>query len=214
MPYVYAVMFDSHIVKIGRSTDPFDRIKKHCSDANRYGMVALHAMYAHVVNDVRAEGELLDTANKYLSKVSQESFKYETYQDVAYLFEDCRIEPVFCKVSHKPFRMVIGEDSFRPDYSLYSDDVLLKRIKPADDPLYRVKSGVYRSLVDRGLTAFDVVKAANQGRTVKDVCAAIKEMGAEGSLLVEYRKHPFTGEKWGDERKAKMKLTELAGKLY
>lgn len=112
MPNVYAAVFDSHVVKFGRSKNPHKRIGEHVTNAKAHGATLTDVLLSCVSNDVRDEELLLSAADDLLERVSRESFKFRTLDQVGAVFTEVRIPFIICGVSWSPYKLIIDAKSF------------------------------------------------------------------------------------------------------
>lgn len=182
MPNVYAAVFDSHVVKFGRSKNPHKRIGEHVTNAKAHGATLTDVLLSCVSNDVRDEELLLSAADDLLERISRESFKFRTLEQVGAVFTEARLPFIICGVSWNPYKLIIDAKSFDENLdgrSLGSPAEKLSKIEGKILDFIRSKGGEGRH--------GDISRSIPEASSAK-VDRYISAMVASGRLLK--RRHP------------------------
>lgn len=207
MPYVYAIAFTSGIVKFGRTSNPYRRVRDHQVSARQQGAHPVVVLISTVVNDLREESFLLDAAHQKMDQVSRESYRYESLEQIAQAFTDCRLSYIACKVSSSPYKLVIDDESFLDDMSKFKPAFAV--IGQDAPPNMKVRRKVAQVLRDNEGLTFNGIVSRISGCKSLDVSSAIIDMEREGSVV-----NSAPGATGFDKQLSKYKETEIARQIY
>lgn len=183
MPYVYAIAFTNGIVKFGRTSNPYKRVKEHKTNGAQQGALPLVAFISTVSNDLREESMLLDEAYDRMEQVSRESFRYSGLEGIAAVFRECRLSYVACKISTSPFKLVVDNDSFMEDMSEFKP--LNAGSKSAETaPNMRIRQKVAQVLRDSKPFTLMSIASRIPGVSERKVGGALSDMQDEGSIRI------------------------------
>ena len=206
MPVVYAVVFDSNIVKFGRSDDVLRRVKEHKISGRQHGSSIVKVFVSTVANAKRQESLLLDSAFDMLEQVSDESYMFDDNDDVGRCFDASSLSYITFSVRHSPFELVL--DRMKLDVSENGFvSVPVAAGKRAGAKIEKICEELSEVMSGGVVYSYKELRASLINRYPRDISSALCHMIKCGDVVQIKYKHPFYGIEYDDLKRSKFKLT-------
>lgn len=172
------------MVKFGRSRNLLKRVQDHVTAGRHHGAEASVVLASMVVDEVRSEVDLLNSARERLEQVSQESFKATGLSSVGSCFLACGLEFMVMRVNRLPLTLVLDEMSFGHGLP---DDIPSAVLEPSVTPMDKVKAKIvcHLSGFTEGSYVSDVRSSLGSTR-VRDMEQALSELRGDGVIDMFY----------------------------
>lgn len=188
MRSVYAVVFNTGVVKFGRSRNLLRRVQEHVTVGRHHGAEAIYVLASMVPDEVRAESDLLAAASRRLERAAAESFRVHGLADAADCFNECWMQIAVFRINRLPLTLTLDEMTYAASLPRHiPDPVASAKKSPIDKAKDKVLSHLSRVDDSAGI---EELKGICGSLRVKDVEGALMELIADGDVEVFYAKSP------------------------
>lgn len=192
MKTIYAVVFNTGIVKFGRTRNLHKRTYEHATVGKHHGANALFVFSALVGDEVAMEQSILSRANYRLNGVSGESFMAKSLESISSCFKDLGLDFFIFEVGQSPFSLSLSQITFENQMPSYIPAGTSKVKKTPED---RVRDKVLSVLLDNREGIFiNEIKPHMNTERVRDIESCIDRLIESGEVIMFFPRTPMGSE--------------------